>query len=389
MGDSLPAFSPDGRMLAFVRAASRPSLADVYVVPVDGGEARRITFDQKAILGLTWISDRELLAASNRTGPTMLWKLPVRGGTPEPIPIAARGVRDLSFGGNPPRLVLVEFFTRTNLWRLNLKQPGARPERLAATTRRNTSPKYSPDGKSIVFVSDRSGHDNLWVADADGGNPRRITSFSGAAVGTPRWSPDGQQVVFDGVRDGHSEIFLVGAAGGTVRRFTEGAWNEMMPSWSRDGGYIYFSSKRGSGRLTVWKQAVNGGPAIQITHTASGDALESADGRLVYISDGANGLWQVSPEGADEHAVPGLETIHNSRYFDVTARGAYFLRDAVAPGTIVFYDFANRRSTPLVNLEDRFLRGVPSLSATADDGWLVYGEVDDSGSDILMLENFR
>jgi Tol biopolymer transport system component len=389
LGDSLPVFSPDGRMLAFVRAASRPSLADVYVVPVNGGEARRITFDQKALLGLTWLSDRELLAASNRTGPTMLWKLPVRGGTPEPIPIAARGVRDLNFGGNPARLVLVEFFTKTNLWRLNLKQPGARPERLAETTRRNGSPKYSADGRSIVFVSDRSGYDNLWIADADGSSPRRITSFNGEAVGTPRWSPDGQQIVFDGVREGHSAILLVGAAGGTVRRFTDGSWNDMMPSWSRDGRYIYFSSKRDGDRLTVWKKAVNGGPAIQVTHTASGDALESADGRLVYISNGTNGVWQVSPEGTDEHVVPGLETIHNSRYFDVTARGAYVLQDATAPGRIVFYDFATRRSTPLVNLEDRFLRGVPSLSASADDGWLLYAEVDESGSDILMLENFR
>jgi tricorn protease-like protein len=376
-------------MLAYVRSASRPSVSELYVVPTAGGEARRLTFDGKALAGVTWISDKELVIASNRTGPTMLWRLPVRGGTPEPVPIAARAVRDVNFGGSPPRLVLVEFFTETNLWRLNLRQPGARPQRLAATTRRNHSPKYSPDGKSIVFVSDRSGYDELWIAGADGSNPRQLTSFGGAAVGTPKWSPDGKQIVFDGVKDGHSGIFLVDAAGGSPRRFTEDSWQNVMPAWSRDGRFIYFNSTRGGGQLRIWKKALIGEAPIQITRAAGGEALESTDGRLVYFSDGTRGIWQVSPDGQDEHLVAGLENVHDSRYFDVTARGAYFLRDAAPPGELVFYDFATHRSKPLIDLESRFLRGMPSLSVTPDDVWMLYAEVDNNGSDILMLENFR
>ena len=388
-GDSLPAFSPDGRTLAFARSASRPSVDDVYVVPTAGGEAKQVTFDHREVVGVTWISASELIVASNRTGPAMLWKVTLGRKTPEPIAIAARAVRDVSFRANPPRLVLVEFFTKTNLWRLNLKQPGARPERLAATTRRNNSPKYSPDGKSMVFVSDRSGYDELWVADADGRHARQLTSFAPSAVGTPRWSPDGKQIVFDGVKDGRSTIFTVDAAGGAPRHFTQDPWQNMMPSWSRDGRVIYFVSTRGNGQLHVWKQAVAGGAPVQISRTAGGEAVESADGSVVYISDGARGIWQVSPDGRDEHPVPGLENVHDSRYFDVTERGAYFLREAKSPGEIVFFDFATHRSTPLVNLEDRFLLGMPSLSVTGDDGWLLYAEVDDSGSDILMLENFK
>ncbi len=388
-GDSQPAFSPDGRMLAFVRAASRPSVSDIYVISTAGGPVRRLTFDQKALSGVTWISNQELIVASNRTGPTMLWKISLRGGAQEPIPIPARGVRDVSFGGNPPRLVLEEFFTQTNLWRLNLKKPGARPERLAATTRRNNSPKYSPDGRRIVFVSDRSGNDELWIADADGASPRKITAFDGAAVGTPRWSPDGRQIVFDGVKSGHSEIFLVDAAGGAPRPFTDDVWQNVMPSWSRDGRFIYFSSTRGGGPLRIWKKPLDGGSPVQITHSGAGDAVETTDGSVVYFSDGADGVHQVSPDGRDEHPVPGLANVHHSRYFDVTARGAYFLRDATAPGILVFFDFASHRLTPLVNLESRFLRGTPSLSVTPDDAWLIYAQIDDSGSDIMMLENFR
>lgn len=389
MGDSLPTFSPDGRMLAFVRAASRPSLMDVYVVPTAGGAARRLTFDQMAVSGLTWISNSELVMASNRTGPRMLWRIGLRGAKPEPIPIGARAVRDVNAGGNPLRVVLVEYFNESNLWRLNLRQPGAKAERLAATTRRNDSPKFSPDGSSIVFVSDRSGSDELWITGADGSHPRQLTSFGGAPVGTPKWSPDGRQIVFDGVRNGISTIFLVDAAGGAPRRFTDDAWQNMMPGWSRDGRFIYFSSNRGGSQLRIWKKPVDGGPPIQITHTAAGEPLESPDGRVVYVSNGSNGVWQVSPDGQDEHPVAGLETVRHSRYFDVTARGAYFLRDAAPPATIVFYDFATRRSTPLLDLGTRFLSGMPCLSVTSDDGWLLYAERDDSGTDILMLDSFR
>ena len=94
-------------------------------------------------------------------------------------------------------------------------------------------------------------------------------------------------------------------------------------------------------------------------------------------------------DGRDERPVPGLENVRHSRYFDLTTRGAYFLRDAAPPGTIVFYDFATHRMTPLLDLGDRFLRGMPSLSVTFDDSWMLYSEVDASGSNILMLENLR
>jgi Tol biopolymer transport system component len=138
-----------------VRAASQRGITDIYITKVSGGEARQVTFDKKTISGLAWISEKQLVFTSNRAGGNMLWSISASGGAPELIAIAGRSVSRVSAANRLGRLVFEETFRNTNIWRVDLSRPGAPAERLISTTRRNDSPKYSPDGKSIVFGSDR------------------------------------------------------------------------------------------------------------------------------------------------------------------------------------------------------------------------------------------
>ena len=393
VGDALPAFSPSGRSVAFVRTASQRGITDIYTMPSKGGEARRVTFDGKTISGLAWASEDRLVFTSNREGGNLLWIIPSRGGTPELIASPGRNVRSPFVLARLQRLVLTEYFRNSNIWRVDLSRrehpAERRAERLIASTRRNDSPKYSPDGRHIVFVSDRSGTDELWISDADGLHARQITQFGGLPVGTPRWSPDGSRIVFDTVKNGRSAICIVSAAGGAARVIVQDPWDDMMPSWSQDGQFIYFAARRGGNVLRVWKKPVDGGPAIQITHRAGGEAVEAPDGRIVFFSDGRNGIWQVSPDGENESQAPGLEHVRDSRYFAVTRKGAYFLRDDLPPWDILFYDFVTHVVSPVVKIEKRILFGTPDLSVSWDDRWLLFSQLDYGGSDILMLENFR
>ena len=76
---------------------------------------------------------------------------------------------------------------------------GAHPPVLLAAyrlDRADYAPAFSPDGKKIAFVSDRSGAREWWICEMDGTNPVRLTSFAGADVILPRWSPDGQRLLF-------------------------------------------------------------------------------------------------------------------------------------------------------------------------------------------------
>ncbi len=110
-------------------------------------------------------------------------------------------------------------------------------------------PRYSPDGRSIAFTSDRGGGDNLWVIDRDGSNPRPITNESFRLVTSPAWTPDGRFVAgrkhFTGTRSlGAGEIWLYHRAGGEGIQLTERANDQLdlgEPAFSPDGRYLYVS----------------------------------------------------------------------------------------------------------------------------------------------------
>jgi Tol biopolymer transport system component/imidazolonepropionase-like amidohydrolase len=126
---------------------------------------------------------------------------------------------------------------------------GGRAVRLTSGRAFDQQPRISPDGRTIVFVSDRSGKDNLWLVDADGGNPRALTALDDTFPTAPAWMPDGEYVVAKRhVRStrslGGGEIWLFHIRGGggvklkDKMSFTSDQ-NEPYPS--SDGRWVYYS----------------------------------------------------------------------------------------------------------------------------------------------------
>src|SRR5262249_8532549 len=162
------------------------------------------------------------------------------------------------------------------IWRVKLSGLAQQrnPVRLVASTRREINQNYSPDGKNIVFMSNRTGQlFQIWVCDSEGLNQVQITT-AGTECGLPRWSPDGQQIAYN-ERIGHvTVVSTVTAQGGPPRRLTTGAFDDSVPSWSRDGEWVYFSSNR-SGTPQLWKMRLRGGEAVQVTWNGGWLATES------------------------------------------------------------------------------------------------------------------
>ena len=143
-------------------------------------------------------------------------------------------------------------------------------------------PRLSPDGRRLVFGSERSGAlEEIWVAEADGSNPQQLTHGPGRAQGSPSWSPDGRRIVFDSFADDtHFHIWMIDADGGPPRRLTTQAGDERVPTWSRDGRWIYFSSEQGAAARDLWRVSADGKTSERLIRGASGPfACESNDGK--------------------------------------------------------------------------------------------------------------
>jgi Tol biopolymer transport system component len=288
-GDWAPAFSSDGRSLAFIRERTLSDTA-VYVTPLSNlsptGPPQKVGLHANA-LGLAWKPDGSGLLASSapHLGLSRMYSVPFRAR----LPADDRDARLLSFGerargisvARTGRVVYAAQFRDANIWRLALfSQDRPVPAPIAASTLDEQTPDYSPDGKRLAFASTRSGVEEIFIANADGSNPMQITSMGGPQCSNPRWSPDGRLILFNSRRDGSADLYLLAPDTGELHRITTHPAEEFEPRWSRDGKTIYFGSNR-TGRSEVWRMPATGGEPVQITKQGGTTATESPDGRYL------------------------------------------------------------------------------------------------------------
>jgi Tol biopolymer transport system component/tRNA A-37 threonylcarbamoyl transferase component Bud32 len=404
VGDGSPAFSPDGKWLAFIRAVA-VSVADLYVMPTAGGEMKRLTFDKTGmgvlsgigVGGLTWTTDgREIIFSSLRGGSVShLWRVAASGG--KPVRIEGAGPLSFSPSVSPRggRLAYMQSFNDLNIWRVPLGEDGRAgpPTRFISSTLVDDGASYSPDGRKIVFASTRSGSSEIWVCEADGTKPVRLTNFGGPVTGSPRWSPDGRWIAFDTRVEGNPDIFVISSEGGKPRRLTTEASEDIVPSWSRDGRFIYFSSTR-SGSLQIWKVPAEGGEARQLTKGGGFEGYESADGKYIYYRreryQTVPGLWRVPVEGGEETRFFDQHRIGIWRSWTITEGGIFFVTGETATKTVIeYYSFATGDVKPVAVPEKQILPTYLGLSVSPDGRWLLYTQADQRGSDLMLVENFR
>ena len=389
-GDAQPAISPDGKNLAFVRGPSGASL-DIFTLSLSAdlravGEPRQITFDRRRSMWPAWSPDgRDIIYTSEVQGRMGIWRLAANGsGRPEPLAGVGEGSTSLAVSPSAHRLVYAHHVQDQNVWRIEVAGGKAGPAtRLIASTLRDFEPRYAPDGSKLLYASDRSGHTEVWTANADGSNQVQLTDMKSSLTSGARWSPDGQRIVFLSVAGDHQELFTVPAGGGAVTRLTNNPAHDTAPSWSHDGKWIYFGSNR-SGSFQVWKMPPQGGDAIQITKKGGYAPLESSDGQYVYYArrSPTDGIWRVAVGGGEEvPVIPGIDAWGN---FAVTERGIYFVPPE--KGTIQFYDFATRQAKIVAKVDKPLDFG---LDATQDGRFVLYTQRDRETDELLLVDHFR
>jgi WD40-like Beta Propeller Repeat len=162
-----------------------------------------------------------------------------------------------------------------------------------------------------------------------------------------------------------------------------------VPSWSRDGKWIYFGSRR-TGEWQVWKTPVDRGDAVQVTQQGGFAAFESTDGKFVYYAKGRadGGLYRVPVEGGEETLVfPELKPGFWG-YWTLAPEGIYFADTTVgaASMSIHFFRFRDRRISRILTSDRPPMIGDSAMALSPDGGTLLYTQVDQSGSDIMLAD---
>lgn len=397
IGDCSPAFSPDGRTLAFVRVVSAV-VGDIYLVPLNGGEPTRITYDNQGINNLAWTPDgREIVFSSRRGGIDRLWQVPASGGNLRWLSATGINAQAPAFSRHGSRLAWMQITDNADIFRIDLKNnaetrsPVATPAPLIASTLQDYSPSYSPNGHRIAFVSHRSGSPEIWACESTGERPIQLTFFRGPLAGSPRWSPAADQIAFDCRPEGNADIYLINSEGGNPVRLTNDPAEDVVPNWSHDGKWIYFASNR-SGKLQIWKMAASGGEAVQLTTQGGFESFESPDGRWLYYTRerGVSSIWRVPVGGGDETLVLDFRQADYYRMWTATKEGIYFAVSESAPRSVLkFFSFSSGKVSTITTIDYPMLRGTSGLTVSSDGRWLLFPLIAQYGSDIMLMENFR
>jgi Tol biopolymer transport system component/DNA-binding winged helix-turn-helix (wHTH) protein len=396
--DMAPAFSPDGSVLAYASCeGAEPGFScDVWTLSLDAearphGKPRRLTRQGFWATTLAWTRDGgSIVYGANAGRFSRLWRIRADGSAgPERVEVAGLGAVSPSTVRCCDRLAYVRNMEDADIYRF---EPGAGAASLIASAVYDFNPQYSPDGRRIAFESSRADERNeIWLANADGSAVTRLTRGpSLREQGSPRWSPDGRTIAFDSqAANGRWDIWTIDVDGSGLRQITRDPADENMPSWSRDGRFVYYGSNR-TGRYEIWRVASGGGSEKQLTHNGGFLPIESLDGRTLYYLRARGGALLARPTagGEERSIVPCIDTWA----YAVGPRGVLHV-DCPTPGTAADtprplrdWDEATGRDREIALLD---VGSGPILGlSVSPDGSVLYSRYTPAFQ-LMMVEDFR
>jgi dipeptidyl aminopeptidase/acylaminoacyl peptidase len=250
------------------------------------------------------------------------------------------------------------------------------------------SPSFSPDGKSIAFISNLNGIPQVWTMPASGGFPKLVTAFDDP-VGFVTWSPDGNWLAFNVAPGGglNEQIYIARPDGRELRRLTEGGKeNNFLGDWTHDGKHIFFSSNRRNPASTdSYLLDIKSGEMRMVAENKGTGGINevSRDGRRAVVSRllnrGNNNLYLIDVEGGKE----ALLTPHEGP-------GSFFGAQFSPDGRTIY--FASNKDRDLlalarVKIDEAGQPGAIEIIAAREDGELSGGLMNDDGTMMVLIWN--
>jgi len=240
-------FSPNGQMIAFTNTVD--SVSQIWIKDLAQGKPAQITFGEDPADRPRWSPRNDQIVYTRRSqGTDSIWSVPSLGGASHKV---VEGGRNANWSWDGAQLVFERGY---DIWTANgdgsdqRKLEGVPPTDLLLADR---MPAFSPDNSLIAFFQKSTGpHGDYWVIPARGGQARRLT-FDDSNGGAPAWTPDGRFIVFPSQRAGSLTLWKVPVVGGEPEPVLVGTGEDTDPEISRDGRRLIYTNTRNNFMLTI------------------------------------------------------------------------------------------------------------------------------------------
>ncbi|MFY9611601.1 MAG: protein kinase [Blastocatellia bacterium] len=280
-------WSPDDKVIAAAtRRISGGFRNELVAVQVSDGSEKVIGSQTwLALGGLAWLADGSglVIGALDQTPGArqlQIWQVSYPEGKAKRVTNDLNNYTGVSLSADSGSLVTVQADAVANLW-VAPHGDATRARQITSGSGRYDQVSLAPDGR-IVCISNASGSADIWLMDADGKKQKQLTADAGVNV-FPVVSPDGRFVVFDSNRGGNPatfNIWRVDIDGSNPRQLTQGD-GEYFPTCSQDGKWVVYTPLSTGGKLSLWKIPIDGGDPVQINERLSVKPVISPDGKWI------------------------------------------------------------------------------------------------------------
>jgi len=278
-------WSPDGKLLAVPVGNGAENYMSVATISIDTGQIKPLTQRKwYEVRQLAWLGDGShlLFSAKEKGSNTFkIWQLSYPAGEAQAITSDLNSYSTISLTADFTELATVQAETVANIWVMPGFDTGHATQ-ITQGRNLNSEPSWTPDGK-LVYSSNMATGFDLYLMDAGGGNPKRLTANAGTN-GQPSTSPDGRYIIFSSDRTGAPHIWRMDVDGGNQKQLTDKS--DASADCSPDGRWVVYVSTLN--KETVWKVSIDGGPLLQLTEKLSFAPAISPDGKQIacfYFED--------------------------------------------------------------------------------------------------------
>ncbi|HEX4170267.1 MAG TPA: winged helix-turn-helix domain-containing protein [Bryobacteraceae bacterium] len=388
-GDGSPAFSPDGRWLAFARFSApwNSKLMLQRLTPKLEPHGRPIIVSDTTGHPTTpvWLADSKTIVFLEHYGDRVMQ---AQIGHPARLIYAASAnLQGLTYSGSGLRFIASARMEDFDIWTLQVRgfTAAGDAKSLVHSSATEENPNFSPDGRFLSFSSNRSGADEVWLADADGRNSRQLTHLGAYIVGyPPQWSPDSKSVIFHARVPSEAQIYRSQIETGVTRQITRAPPGFTVPFVSTDGKAIYALQDLTPQQLYRIDAAT--GSSV---HLWPGVVPKEVPGRklLLYAKFDEPGIYVRSLEGnvaknPETRLLDDYETPFATFY--PVQDGIYYVGCTAdgRPRAFRFYSFASGRTVTIAPTPPNYVGG---LAVNPDRTRLAY-TIDAGAQDLVQLE---